>query len=49
MLLKWQEKKLGFKSLRDLLNSGMKMKVFGTFYQPDEQGKEKRVGIMASN
>ena len=42
MLLKWQEKKLGFKSLRDLLNSGMKMKVFGTFYQLDEARKGKK-------
>ena len=33
MLLKWQVKKLGFQRLRDLLNSGMKKKVFGTFYR----------------
>ena len=33
MLSKWQVKKLGFQRLRDLLNSGMKKKVFGTFYR----------------
>ena len=33
MLLKWQVKKLGFQRLRDLLNSGMKKKVSGTFYR----------------
>ena len=31
MILKWQVKKLGFQKLRDLLNSDMKKKVFGTF------------------
>ena len=31
MLLKWQVKKLGFQRLRDLLNTCMKKKVFGTF------------------
>ena len=33
MLLKWQVKKLGFQRLRDLLNSDMKKRVFGTFYR----------------
>ena len=42
MLLKCQEKKLGFQSMRDLLNSGMKMKVFGTFYRPDDARKGKK-------
>ena len=33
MLLKWQVKKLGPQRPRDLLNSGMQKKVFGTFYR----------------
>ena len=33
MLLKWQVKKLGFQTLRDLLNPGMQKKVFRTLYR----------------
>ena len=50
MLLKWQVKKLGFQRLRDLLNSGMKKKVFGTFLSDNyniRQEKEKCVGRMS--
>ena len=42
MLLKWQVKKLGFQRLRDLLNSGMKKKVFGTFYRTTIRSGKKR-------
>ena len=45
MLLKCQVKKLGFQRLRDLLNSSMKKKVFGVFYQT-RKGK-KSVGRMS--
>ena len=49
MLLKWQVKKLGFQRLRDLLNSGIKKKVFGTFSDNYKirQEKEKSVGRMS--
>ena len=46
MLLKWQVKKLGFQRLRDLLNSDMKKKFFGTFYRT-RQEKEESVGRMS--
>ena len=44
MLLKWQVqvKKLAFQKLRDLLNSGMKKKVFGTFYRTTIRSGKKR-------
>ena len=42
MLLKWQVKKLGFQRLRDLLNSGMKKKVFGIFYRTTIRSGKKR-------
>ena len=42
MLLKWQVKKLGFQRLRDLLNSGMKKKVSGTFYWTTIRSGKKR-------
>ena len=42
MLLKWQVKKLGFQRLRDILNSAMKKKVFGTFYQKTIRPGKKR-------
>ena len=42
MLLKWQVKKLGFQRLRDLLNSGIQKKVFGTFYQTTIRSGKKR-------
>ena len=42
MLLKWQVKKLGFQKLRDLLNSGMKKKVFGTFCRTTKRLDKKR-------
>ena len=46
MLLKWQVKKLGFQRLRDLLNSGMKKKVFGTFYRTTiRSGKVKEESV----
>ena len=45
MLLKWQVKKLGFQRLRDLLNSGLKKKVFGTFYQRTIRSGKKRKNI----
>ena len=45
-LLKWQVKKLGFQRLRDLLNSGMKKKVFGTFYRKTiRRGKKRKKGL----
>ena len=45
-LLKWQVKKLGFQRLRDLLNSCMKKKVFGTFYRKTiRQGKKRKKGL----
>ena len=50
MLLKWQVKKLGFQRLRDLLNSGMKKKVFGTFYRTtiiSDKKRKKCVGRMS--
>ena len=49
MLLKWQVKKLGFQRQRDLLNSGMKKKVFRTFCQTTIiSGKKRRsVGRMS--
>ena len=45
MLLKWQVKKLGFQRLRDLLNSGMKKKVFGTFYRTTIRSGKKRKSV----
>ena len=45
MLLKWQVKKLGFQRLGDLLNSGLKKKVFGTFYQRTIRSGKKRKNI----
>ena len=42
MLLKWQVKKLGFQRLRDLLNSDMKKRVFGTFYRATIRSGKKR-------
>ena len=41
MLLKWQVKKLDLQ-LRDLMNSGMKKKVFGTFYRTTIRSGKKR-------
>ena len=41
MLLKQQVKKLGLQ-LRDLMNSGMKKKVFGTFYRATIRSGKKR-------
>ena len=41
MLLKWQVKKLGFQLIA-LMNSGMKKKVFETFYRTTiRSGKKK--------
>ena len=45
MLLKWQVKKLDFHRLRDLLNSGMKKKVFGIFYRTSIRSGMKRKTI----
>ena len=42
MLLKWQVKKLGFQRLRNVLNSGMQKKVFGTFYRTTIRSGKKR-------
>ena len=42
MLLKWHVRKRGFQRLRDLLNSGMKKKVFGTFYRTTVRSGKKR-------
>ena len=42
MLLKCLVKQLAFQRLRDLLNSGMKKKVFGTFYRATERSGKKR-------
>ena len=49
MLLKWQVKKLGFQGLSDLLNSGLKKKLFETFYRRTiRSGKKRRsVGRMS--
>ena len=41
MLLKWQVKKLGFQ-LIDLMNSGMKKKVFEAFYRITIRSGKKR-------
>ena len=46
MLLRWQVKKLGFQRLRDLLNSGMKKKVSGTFYQRTITSGKKRKNVL---
>ena len=46
MLLKWQVKKLGFQRLRDLLNPGMKKKIFGTFYQTTIRPDKKRKKVL---
>ena len=46
MLLKWQVKKLRFQRLRDLLNSGMKKKVFGTFYRTTIRSGKKRKKVL---
>ena len=42
MLLKWQLKKLRFQRLRDLLNSGLKKKVFELFYRTTIRLGKKR-------
>ena len=49
MLIKWQVKELDFQRLRDLLSSGMKKKVFGTFLHNynTRQENEKSVGRMS--
>ena len=44
--LKWQVKKLGFQRLRDLLNSGMKKKVFGTFCDTTIISGKKRKKVL---
>ena len=41
MSLKWQLKKLGFQ-LKHLMNSGMKKKVFETFYRGTIRSGKKR-------
>ena len=46
MILKWQVKKLGFQKLRDLLNSGMKKKVFGTFCRAVTMSDKKRKKVL---
>ena len=46
MLLKWQVKKLGFQRMRDLLNSGMKKNVFGTFCQTVKMSGKKRKKVL---
>ena len=46
MLLKWQVKKLGFQRLRDLLNPGMKKKIFGTFYRKTIRPGKKRKKVL---
>ena len=46
MLLKCQVKKLRFQKLRDLLNSGMKKKVFEMFYRTTiRSGKERKKSV----
>ena len=41
-VIKMTSKKVGFQRLRDLLNSGMKKKVFGTYYRTTiRTGKER--------
>ena len=44
-LLKRQVKKLGFQRLGDLLNTGMKKKVFGTFYRTTIRSDKKRKSV----
>ena len=46
MLLKWQVKKLRFQRLRDLLNSGMKKKVFELFYRTTIRSGKKRKKVL---
>ena len=46
MLLKCQVKKLGFQRLRDLLNSSMKKKVFGTFFRTTIMSAKKRKKVL---
>ena len=46
MLLKWQVKKLDFQRLRDLFNSGMKKKVFGTFCRTTVISDKKRKKVL---
>ena len=46
MLLKWQVKKLGFQGVRDLSNSGMKKKVFGTFCRTTIISGKKRKKVL---
>ena len=42
MLLKLPLKKLGFQRLRDLMNSGTRKEVFGTFYRTTTRSDKKR-------
>ena len=44
-VIKMASKKLGFQRLRDLLNSGIKKKVFGTFYRTTIRLGKKRYKV----